>query len=241
MTEIPRPSRLDVIQVPDQQERVIRASESIAKAAHKKVLFLSGGNTPALVYERLAGLVREKKFLPLAAALVDERLDRSNQHMIETTGLPDALNLKGVKFYHLRPNISDGDVLANLYEGDMRLLLGIHGKAGMVGIFGAGADGHTGGIAPNHDSFVNPLFGPDYTNRLVGYCNDSLRDFRRVTLTPEAIRKLIRRVFVLVEGESKREVLNKLSSSQTQLVEEFPAALLNEPGKRTTVYTDLAA
>lgn len=241
MSERPRPPRMDVIRIPDQQERIAKTAESIAKAAHKKILFLSGGHTPAPVYERLTGLIHEGKFRPLVIALVDERIDRSNQHRIEDTGLPAALSNKNVEFYHLRPNIPDGDRLANLYNGDMFLLARKYSGIEMVGVFGIGSDGHTAGIAPNHDSFVNPLFGPDYKNRFVGYCEDSSRDFRRVTLTPETIRKYIKRAFVLLEGENKREVLEKFLRSQTQSVEEFPAALLKEPGKQITVFTDLVA
>lgn len=241
MSERPRPPRMDVIRIPDQRERVIKASESIARESNKKALFLSGGNTPTPYYQELSNIIREGKFAPFAVAFVDERLDRSNQEMIEATGLPDALNSKKVKFYHLRPNIAEVDRLANLYEGDIRLLTSTYKETAMVGVFGIGADGHTAGIAPNHDDFVNPLFGSDYANRLVGYCDDSSRDFRRITLTPEAIRKYVKRAFVLVEGESKREVLEKFLSSRTQSAEDFPAALLKESGKRTTVYTDLAA
>lgn len=93
------------------------------------------------------------------------------------------------------------------------------------GIFGIGRDGHTAGIKPNSPAATS-------TETAVYYESD---DYRRITLTPQTIRRLDE-VIVYAVGHEKIDTLRALLRTEIPIVNQ-PAQALKEVAN-CTLYID---
>jgi 6-phosphogluconolactonase/glucosamine-6-phosphate isomerase/deaminase len=94
-----------------------------------------------------------------------------------------------------------------------------------IGLFGVGADGHTGGLLPH-----NPLMRDE--NQLVGHFKGP--DYERITVTPALVRTLDDKV-VYVLGKSKWPAITSMLKDGP--IDEIPARILTKNGN-VTIFTD---
>lgn len=211
------------------------------------VLYLSGGRTPKDLY---ANLANDKKLLPGAVALVDERYglknhNTSNEKMIEESGLLPYLREQRVPFYPILEEEHKGlNETADNYDMTVRYLFA--GFPRSVATLGIGMDGHTAGIAGDrkgsHDlsvqDFHNRMFDDDQKNMLVSSYADLHGTFKeRISMTFLGLSMID--VFVVhVFGEDKKEALEKVFSPGSE--EEVPGRFLLRPeiARRTLLITD---
>lgn len=201
---------------------------------HKTALFLSGGSTPKILYEDLA---KEQKLRPGAVCLIDERFgtkyhSESNEKMIVDTNLISYLE-KVSRFYPILENKPIEETTKN-FDETLRILYSTFPKS--IGILGIGEDGHTGGIAPNRNDFINPIFADNVS--LAGYFIDSLGVFKqRITQTFLALSKLDL-IIILVFGDKKKKALELMFSKGN--LEEVPSRFFTqeEISKKTILITD---
>lgn len=219
------------------------------------VLFLSGGKTPEDLYRQLA---KEARLKVEAIAMVDERFgpplhDKSNEKMIQDTGLLDYLEFQRIPFY---PILTEAAKYApngvNEYGKSMETREWLASEYSRwiynnkfvlvkkIAILGIGKDGHTAGIAPNRENFTNPLFSKPL---LVGSFNDpkSMEEGgfgQRITLTFKALMGM-GHLLVLAFGREKKEALKKTFSRGA--LEEIPARFYTSKlqiAQRTILITD---
>jgi 6-phosphogluconolactonase/glucosamine-6-phosphate isomerase/deaminase len=211
------------------------------------VLYLSGGRTPKDLYENLAN---DKKILPGAVALIDERYgvkfhNTSNEKMIEESGLLPYFREQGVPFYPILEETQLGlKETADNYDMTLRYLFA--GFSKRVGILGIGLDGHTAGIAGNRQNsadlsvqdFHNRMFDDDQKNMLASSYADLQGMFKeRVSMTFLGL-SMIDVFVVLVFGEDKKEALEKVFADGSE--EQVPGRFFKRPeiARRTLLITD---
>ncbi len=212
------------------------------------VLYLSGGRTPKDLYENLA---LDKKILPGAVALIDERYGQkshntSNEKMVKESGFLPYFQEKGVPFY---PILQDKQLslkeTADNYDMTIRYLFAGFPKS--IGTFGIGLDGHTAGIAGNRsdtasmasaEAFHNPIFDDDQKSMLVSSFSDLQGTFKeRISMTFLGL-SMIEIFIVLVFGEDKKDALEKVFHEGSE--EEVPGRFFKRPeiARRTLLITD---
>lgn len=207
------------------------------KVDRKTVLFLSGGSSPKPLYQSLS---LDKTLHPAAVGFVDERYgnpmhETSNEKMIRRTGLITYIAGEQIPVYPiLQENLSREKTAEKYDEVVRKLLFNIPRSVAIVSI---GVDGHTAGIAPNREDFINPLF--HNVSLLVGSFNDTTGPFKeRITLTFQAL-SMIDHLILWVFGEEKRHALGKIFTEGP--LEEIPGRFYNQPdiSEKVTVITDL--
>ncbi|CAN5139891.1 hypothetical protein BH09PAT1_BH09PAT1_3620 [soil metagenome] len=211
------------------------------------VLYLSGGKTPKDLYENLAN---DKKILPGAAALIDERYgakfhNTSNEKMIEESGLLPYLKDQGVPFYPILQEQQLGLFeTADNYDMTIRYLFAGFPKS--IATLGIGLDGHTAGIAGERmgsaghsvQDFHNRMFDEDQKNMLVSSYADLSGMFKeRVSMSFLGL-SMIDIYLVLVFGEDKKDALLKIFTEGSE--EEVPGRFFMRPeiARRTLLITD---
>lgn len=233
------------------------------KVDRKTVLFLSGGSSPKPLYQSLA---LDKQLHPAALALIDERYgqpmhETSNEKMIRRTGLYTYIASQHIPVYPILQEHTSREETAEKYDETVRKLF--FNVPRSVAIVSIGVDGHTAGIAPNREDFINPLFpssslrggttwqSPAETNgiashsfamtgsALVGSFNDVSGSFKeRITLTFQAL-SMIDYFILWVFGDEKRHALEKIFTPGS--LEEIPGRFFNLPeiSEKVTLITDL--
>jgi 6-phosphogluconolactonase/glucosamine-6-phosphate isomerase/deaminase len=103
-----------------------------------------------------------------------------------------------------------------------------------IAILGIGVDGHTAGIAPNRNDFINPLF--ENKENLVGYFDDSKGVFgKRITLTFKSL-SLIDNLILLVFGNEKKNALESMEKKGS--LRKVPGRFFKDK-ENTVLITDL--
>jgi 6-phosphogluconolactonase len=204
----------------------------------KTVLYLSGGSTPKVLYEKLA---EEESLQPGAVGIVDERFgskfhDKSNEKMIKETGLTRYLQMRDIPFYPILQG-KKREETAESYDEKFRSLNASFQKS--VAILGIGPDGHTAGL-PALNSKVkiqnSKVYDTDYD--LVSEYHDTIGFYgERVTMTFLAL-KMMDLLLILAFGEEKKEALKKMFSEGSE--EEIPARFFvrQDVSKKTLLITD---
>ena len=175
-------------------------------------MLLSGGTTPAPIYEMLAN--RPLDWSKVEAGLVDERWlspqdPSSNAWLVEQSLLQHA---DGISFAPLvRPGqpIEECVRLANL-QAD-------HGAAACVAVLGMGNDGHTASLFPGSRDLQAALDAPTaYAALDATGCPGSNQWPLRITLTRAGLAATGVRL-LLLRGEQKLQVLQAALSSNDPL------------------------
>ncbi|HUD09281.1 MAG TPA: 6-phosphogluconolactonase [Patescibacteria group bacterium] len=226
---------MKIIKVKNPEEGIEVCKKLLYEIVSKKsVLFLSGGSTPKVLYQKLA---EEKKLKAGAVALVDERFgeklhENSNEKMIQDTGLIQNLSEQNTRFY---PILRDKDIgeTAKDYDETVRYLFNYFPKS--VGILGVGVDGHTAGLPAG---MTNDQYQMSNKTDLVTSFDDfPAAQKERITLTFLGLSKLDQ-IIVLVFGKDKKKALRLMFKSGS--IAEIPSRTLStkEISDKVTLITD---
>lgn len=161
---------------------------------------LSGGATPAPVYERLAGL--ELPWERIHVWFGDERRvppdhADSNYRMVKET-LLDRLPVE-IEVHRLRGELEDGERAAAEYEAALPEVLDI-------ALLGMGSDAHTASLFPGSPALREPA------RRVLAVAGPE-GGHPRLTLTPPALRAARERI-VLVAGDEKADMLREVFTTE---------------------------
>lgn len=187
------------------------------------LLWLSSGgsniDTTVKIASNLAGYDTSKLYF----SLVDERYgavghpDENWQQLIDA-----GLNLAGANLY--RPIIEAPIDITTKHFSDW-LDQKLSSVSYRVGLFGIGGDGHTAGIKPESTAVDSDLTAASY----------DWDDFRRITITPKAIKKLDEAV-ISAMGQDKEGTLKQLLTTDTPMQAQ-PAQVLKQV-KKSILFTD---
>lgn len=192
-------------------------------------LLLSGGGTPAPVYQALsqADLAWDR----VDVALVDERWLQpddpdSNARLARETLLQDraaAASFQGLT--RAGQSIEEAVRIANLHA---------HQPADVV-VLGMGPDGHTASLFPHMRHLDEALASPQaYVAVDASGCPGAGRFARRISLTPAGLAPSHAR-FLLIRGEAKRDLFER--ATQGVDVHELPVRLaFTTPGASLQVH-----
>lgn len=193
---------MDLVQTADARPAVekIVALLREAKARRERAVWLvSGGSAVAVAVQAMRELSQNNSDLGwLTIMQVDERFGpvghaAGNWRQLQEAGFePDSA--------HILPVLDGSTFDQTIARFEARLRAAFDRATYTLGLFGIGADGHTAGILPH-----SPACQP--TEKLaIGY---QATDFARITITPEAIKRLDAAV-AYVAGEAKAPALAQL-------------------------------
>ncbi len=211
----------------------------------RTVLYLVGGSTPKVLYERFA---KEETLEPGAVAMVDEKFgakfhDKSSEKMIKETGLLRYFEMRGIPFYPILHGKSREET-AESYDEKLRTLNSSYQKN--VAVLGLGTDGHISIIAPNRpdpsagsgQGFTNPMFAEENKYMLAGEFNDPKSEYKEQIGITFLGLSMLDVLLVLVFGDEKKKALKLMFTDGKE--EEIPARFFRRPdiAKKTLLITD---
>lgn len=173
------------------------------KAHGQARLLLSGGSTPAPVYELLAG--RELDWQRIEVGLVDERWlspqdPDSNAWLVRHSLLDHAEDAGFVPLVRAGKSIEECVHSANLHAR--------HAQPASVAVLGMGGDGHTASLFPGSTDLLKALHNPlPYAALDATGCPGANQWPLRITLTPAGLAAASNRV-LLLRGKQKLQMLD---------------------------------
>lgn len=219
---------MQFILVKNVEAGVEKAKEALSREIDSKtILFLSGGSTPAPLYEALA---KDRIIHPAGVGMIDERYgepmhENSNELMIQNTGLLSYFDKKNIPFYSMLQKGMDREQDARYYDQKVRDLFFHFPKS--VAVIGIGKDGHTAGIAPNRTHFQDPLFDKEREHLYVSEFDDPTGPFgQRITMTFAGLA-LIDFLVVFVFGKDKQKAIQKAFTAG--YLKDCPARFFQQP------------
>ena len=221
-------------------------ARSIAEQASKRVreqgrftLALSGGRTPKVLFELLAGEFRKQipwtrvHFFWGDERHVPHHHAESNYLMAQQT-LLTPLSVTRQQIHPMRTDLSAEDC-AEDYERRLKQFFGTGDSqppALDLVLLGMGADGHTASLFPD-----SPALSEE--QRLVVAVRAHRPEFGRVTLTPPVLNRA-REVLFLVGGREKAMTLKQVLGGPFR-PHRFPAQIVRPPNGRVTWLVDREA
>ncbi|WP_282248211.1 MULTISPECIES: 6-phosphogluconolactonase [Stenotrophomonas] len=177
-------------------------------AAGRARMLLSGGTTPAPVYQALAEL--DVQWDRVEVSLVDERWlspqDRDSNAWLVRQSL-----LNRAEGAHFDPLVRVGKPLPEcVYTANLQAQ---HTEAPSLAVFGMGNDGHTASLFPGSKDLARALESTlPYAALDATGCPGSNQWPLRITLTPHGMRQCRQRL-LLLRGKQKLEVLKQALES----------------------------
>jgi 6-phosphogluconolactonase len=249
IVQIPAMFRNSTLVTGSQHEVVRRLVAEIERLAHDRVaagaefsLALSGGQTSGPLYDALA-----ESSLPwhhVHIWMVDERCDGSNFAVFEQRLLS---RISGLRYRNIHPMpvelgdqpCSDKECLRGdeIYEKTFRKL--VQGLALDFIVLGVGPDGHTASLFPGEAAAKESKRLVVFTQ--AGNAPGSDLAKKRMTLTLPAINAG-RNVAILVVGSQKHEILQRISNSDGDDIEnQYPIVDVKPHAGSLTWYVDNGA
>ena len=202
--------------------------DALAKQDRVRLL-LSGGTTPAPVYERLANA--DLDWSRVDVGLVDERWlppddANSNTHLLREHLLRDRAMAA-----HFEPFANTGDELEDAVQAAN---LDAQQPADIV-VLGMGGAGHPASLFPGMHGLAQALASPQaYVSVDAGGCPGAGPWPRRISLTPAGLAPATTRM-LLIRGEEKRALLQRALAGDDAL--ELPVRIaFTTPGARLRVH-----
>ena len=200
-----------------------RWSEIAIEAVKNKGSFsvaLSGGKTPAALYDRLCLHTKDIPWEKTQIFLVDERFvpagsPESNYHLIEE----HLLNHVSVPRENVHGVITGGTThedAASMYEEQLQRFFSVEdGFAGFdLVMLGIGYDGHTASLFPGWDDLHQK-------ERLIVPVTADIFPFKRITMTSKVINNA-RHIIFFVTGRHKAKIVQRIIEDRNTVL---PAAL----------------
>ncbi|MCT8286454.1 6-phosphogluconolactonase [Xanthomonas translucens pv. translucens] len=228
---------ITLIRYDDADEWIDAAAAEIGAALRADIalrggarLLLSGGTTPAPVYQALAELPLD--WSKLEVGLVDERWlspqdSDSNAYLVRQSFLERAEGARFEPLVRVGQPLQDCVHAANLHAQ--------HAPAACMAVLGMGGDGHTASLFPGATDLNKALANPlPYAALDATGCPGANTWPLRITLTPAGLAPIGQRM-LLLRGKQKLEVLERaLSGSDAH---EFPIRVaFDTPGARLRVH-----
>ncbi|WP_282296963.1 6-phosphogluconolactonase [Stenotrophomonas sp. PS02289] len=176
-------------------------------------MLLSGGTTPAPVYQALAEL--DVHWDRVEVSLVDERWLSPNDRDSNAWLVRESL-LKRAESAHFDPLVRVGKPIAEcVYTANLQAQ---HSQWPTLAVLGMGNDGHTASLFPGSKDLGRALESTlPYAALDATGCPGANQWPLRITLTPHGLRKCRQRL-LLLRGKQKLEVLKQaLESNNAQL------------------------
>ena len=189
---------------------------------NKRVLFFVTGGSSISVAAKVAELLKGHPHQNLTIMLTDERygpLDQIDSNWYQL--IQKGFNLPGAV---LIPILIGEDITKTTEKFNAVLHQEFKKAEYKIGLFGIGTDGHTSGILPNSIAVNSKDLACSYDTPI----------FSRITITPEAIKKLDEAV-VWIQGEQKWKVLKDLKKD-IDIIKQ-PAQILKKV-PLLTIFTD---
>ncbi|QNH21693.1 6-phosphogluconolactonase [Xanthomonas sp. GW] len=228
--------RITLIRYDDPDEWIDAAAAEIGDALRADIelrgnarLLLSGGTTPAPVYQALAELPLD--WSKLEVGLVDERWlspqdSDSNAYLVRQSFLERAEGARFEPLVRVGKPLQDCVHAANLHAQ--------HAPAACMAVLGMGGDGHTASLFPGATDLNKALANPlPYAALDATGCPGANTWPLRITLTPAGLAPIGQRM-LLLRGKQKLDVLERaLAGSDPH---EFPIRVaFDTPGARLRV------
>lgn len=214
------------------QEVARHLNEVFHVHANVPILFLSSGGS---ALELLEGVHLAEN---VTVSVLDERYSKNPtvNNFAQLFG-----NIHPTTFIDTR--VKDNETLRQLaerFEKELRLWKEKNPSGKVIITQGVGSDGHTAGIMPypeNPELFRQLFDAPDHW--VVGYdATKGKNEYPlRVTVTMPFLREVVDHSLVYVTGESKKEALARILSSQGNLWE-TPGRIIREM-KNVKIFTDI--
>jgi 6-phosphogluconolactonase len=203
-------------------------TDALAKQDRVRLL-LSGGTTPAPVYERLAHA--DLDWTRVDVGLVDERWLPADDAHSNTWLLRDRLLRDKAAHAHFEPFANAGDSLEDAVQAAN---LDARQPADIV-VLGMGGDGHTASLFPGMHGLAQALASPQaYVAVDASGCPGAGPWPRRISLTPAGLAQATTRM-LLIRGEDKRALLHRALGGDDAL--ELPIRIaFTMPGARLRVH-----
>jgi 6-phosphogluconolactonase len=174
---------------------------------------LSGGNTPAGLYRKIASDPRPAQWNNTHLFLVDDRnvpLDHesSNARMIRET-IVSQIPMNESNFHYIQPDITSPENAALNYENHLKTFFALHGKQFPVfdlTLLGIGGDGHTASLFPGSPSLSE-------RSAFTAASISPVPPAERITLTFPVINNSKQIVFI-VTGKDKSHVIEHIAQSE---------------------------
>ena len=187
---------------------------------NRTAVFLSGGKTPAPLYQKLAN---EERFVPGVVGMIDERYGekfhaQSNELMIQNTGLLRYLTMRGIIFHPILKGEEGIIETTSAYDNEVRSMFSQYQN--LVGVLGIGNDGHTAGILPDSSQYKIDMSNSakyDYVS-FYEYPDELYKQRISMTLLGLSMLDLY---IILAFGEDKKEALIQMFGDTSE--ENIPA------------------
>ncbi|HDZ01233.1 MAG TPA: 6-phosphogluconolactonase [Nitrospirae bacterium] len=199
-------------------------SRTAIKSKGRFDVALSGGTTPATLYQKLADTDNAIDWDKTHIFIVDERFvpfnnDKSNYKMIRST-LLDNIEIPKQNVHPVPTSGDSPSAAALTYEQDLTSHFDLSQNKlpefDLI-LLGIGEDGHTASLFPNSPAL-------DVTEHLTASVSpEDLAKQERITLTFPVINNA-KNVFFLVSGTNKAEVIDKIINGNDR---SLPAANVN--------------
>lgn len=175
-------------------------------------LLVSGGTTPAPVYETLAKLPLE--WAKISVGLVDERWNPSDPHASNAWLLQN-------HFLRFAPHVSFTSLVTEGYSLEECVNQANHraktAPPASVAVLGMGNDGHTASLFPEASDLASAVHSAHpYAALRADGCPVAAPWTTRITLTPMGLANSRRRI-LLLRGHTKRDVLDAALASKDAL------------------------
>jgi 6-phosphogluconolactonase len=225
--------RIDWLPAGDADHWVAAAANDIANALSdtlarqaRATLLLSGGTTPAPVYERLANA--DLDWSRVDVGLVDERWLPADDANANTRLLREHLLRERAAAARFGPFAGESPAEAARNAN-------LHARRADIVVLGMGGDGHTASLFPGMRGLDAALADPSpYVAVDAGGCPGAGAWPRRISLTPAGLAPAATRL-LLVRGEAKRELLQRALAGDD--ARELPIRIaFTTPGARLRVH-----
>ncbi|MFC1650128.1 6-phosphogluconolactonase [Candidatus Latescibacterota bacterium] len=181
---------------------------------------LSGGNTPAGFYRKIASNARSFQWDNVHLFLVDERFvpldhENSNTRMIKEN-LVSTVSMEEKNFHFIPTDHDTSEAAALSYENHLKTFFALHGKQFPVFdmiLLGIGGDGHTASLFPGTPSLSE-------RSAFTAASISPVPPIDRITLTFPVINHSKKIVFI-VTGENKSHAIEEIAKSEKP---ELPAS-----------------